>query len=72
MTANVVRLNNFLQNRHMQHALTESFSSVGPPNQLQWTVTFKLNGQAIGAATAGTKGAAKEQAAGQALTALGA
>ncbi|EIW87108.1 hypothetical protein CONPUDRAFT_161715 [Coniophora puteana RWD-64-598 SS2] len=63
-------LNNFYSSRP-GHLLTQAESNSGPPHQPEWTVTFKVNGNPVGAGTAPQKNVAKERAAQAACAALG-
>ncbi|KAI9057054.1 hypothetical protein FKP32DRAFT_1681794 [Trametes sanguinea] len=69
----VVELNN-CEYRHKQGqcaALGWTESQTGAGNNIQWTMTCKINGEVTGTATAQQKGAAKEEAARQTLVKLG-
>ncbi|KAI0830780.1 hypothetical protein BC628DRAFT_1416288 [Trametes gibbosa] len=60
-----------LQKQGQLAALGWAESHTGAGNSVEWTVTCKVNGDAVGTAVSHQKGAAKEEAARQALVKLG-
>ncbi|KAH9858267.1 hypothetical protein C2E23DRAFT_880903 [Lenzites betulinus] len=68
----VVDLNNCEYTKQGQlAALGWAESHTGGGNSISWTVICKINGEAVGTAVSNQKGAAKEEAARQALVKLG-
>ncbi|KAJ7922852.1 hypothetical protein B0H13DRAFT_1982054 [Mycena leptocephala] len=71
MTSSITQLNNYLQGRQASHTLSWVEFSVGPSHEIKWTVQCKVSGEVKGTGVADNKAAAKEEAARQALIALG-
>ncbi|KAK7063845.1 hypothetical protein R3P38DRAFT_2820763 [Favolaschia claudopus] len=67
----VTQLNNYFQGKGAPHAVSWVEHSTGPSHAVKWTVQCKVSGEVIGTGTADTKAAAKEEAAKEALAALG-
>ncbi|KAJ7921251.1 hypothetical protein B0H13DRAFT_2417519 [Mycena leptocephala] len=67
----ITLLNNYLQAKQASHTLSWAESSAGPAYEIKWTVVCKVSGEAKGIGVADSKAAAKEEAARQALVALG-
>ncbi|KAJ7292883.1 hypothetical protein C8J57DRAFT_9198 [Mycena rebaudengoi] len=67
----ITQLNNYFQARKTIHILSWVESGVGPSNQKKWTVQCKVAGEVKGTGVGDTKASAKEEAARQALEALG-
>ncbi|KAI0778650.1 hypothetical protein BD413DRAFT_510755, partial [Trametes elegans] len=67
----IVDLNNYLQKQGQLAALNWVETHVGAGNSIQWTVKCKLQGEVVGTGVSHQKGNAKEEAARQALVALG-
>ncbi|KAI0639872.1 hypothetical protein C8Q77DRAFT_1152808 [Trametes polyzona] len=61
-----------LQKKGQLSALTWSETSTGAGNSIAWTATCRISGEVAGTSTSNQKGAAKEEAARQALVRLGA
>ncbi|KAJ7361276.1 hypothetical protein DFH08DRAFT_1074303 [Mycena albidolilacea] len=71
MTDSVTKLNNYLQRKQASHTLSWAENSTGPSHAIKWTVECKVSGEVKGTGVADSKAAAKEDAAKQALKALG-
>ncbi|KAJ7897324.1 hypothetical protein B0H14DRAFT_3425353 [Mycena olivaceomarginata] len=71
MTDSVTQLNNYFQRNQASHTLSWAEKSTGPSHAIKWTVECKVSGEVKGTGVADSKAAAKEEAAKQALKALG-
>ncbi|KDQ63038.1 hypothetical protein JAAARDRAFT_188661 [Jaapia argillacea MUCL 33604] len=70
-TRYTVELNNYLQGQGNVQSLSWVEASSGPSHAKVWTMTCKISGETKGTASATQKAVAKEEAAKQALKALG-
>ncbi|KAJ6541929.1 hypothetical protein B0H19DRAFT_1381477 [Mycena capillaripes] len=71
MANSITMLNNYFQAKQATHTLSWAESSSGPSHEIKWTVQCKVSGEVKGTGVADSKAAAKEEAARQALVALG-
>jgi len=71
MANSVTQLNNYFQARQASHTVSWVEYSTGPSHAIKWTVECKVSGEVKGTGVADSKAAAKEEAARQALVALG-
>ncbi|KAJ7717485.1 hypothetical protein DFH07DRAFT_973572 [Mycena maculata] len=67
----ITQLNNYFQAQKASHTLSWVEYSTGPSHEIKWTVQCKISGEVKGTGVADSKAAAKEEAARQALVALG-
>ncbi|KAF8332655.1 uncharacterized protein EI90DRAFT_3053919 [Cantharellus anzutake] len=65
------QLNNFLQSCRGSHSLTWEEKTVGPLHRITWSVVCKIDGHPVGEAQDLKKNIARDQAARDALIALG-
>ncbi|KAJ7269288.1 hypothetical protein B0H12DRAFT_31018 [Mycena haematopus] len=71
MSNSVTQLNNYFQAKRAGHTVSWVESSSGPSHATKWTVECKVSGEVKGTGVADSKAAAKEEAAKQAVAALG-
>ncbi|KAJ7361272.1 hypothetical protein DFH08DRAFT_951865 [Mycena albidolilacea] len=71
MANSVTQLNNYFQGKQASHIVSWAEYSTGPSHAIKWTVQCKVSGEVKGTGVADSKAAAKEDAAKQALKALG-
>ncbi|KAJ7693413.1 hypothetical protein B0H17DRAFT_1060072 [Mycena rosella] len=71
MGSHVTRFNNYTQSRRVSHLVRWPACSTGSSDRTQWTVQCEVSGVVQGTGVAGSKTAAREEAARQALIACG-
>ncbi|KAF8516093.1 hypothetical protein JB92DRAFT_3114376 [Gautieria morchelliformis] len=68
--SHAIALNNYLQAQQKLNLLTIEESCAGPSHAVTWTVTYRLDGEALGTGSGPQKWQAKDAAAKEALQKL--